>query len=113
MLVPVEEYERLVLADMAGDAVRQIEDDHDDESHRIDADAFALDMAGAWIAEARKARKMTQVQLARKLGIPQSQVSRIERCPDRTTVRTMRKIARALGVDLRGLVRGRPANGKK
>jgi len=42
--------------------------------------------------------------LGRKLGIPQSQISRIERNPDHTTIRTLRRIAKALQVDIRALI---------
>ena len=56
------------------------------------------------IVNARKAAGMTQQQLAAKLKMPQSQISRIERNPDRTTVRTLKKIAKALKVDVRFLI---------
>lgn len=70
-----------------------------------DADEVFLQFAGDEIAAARKAAGLTQTQLAKKLGVPQSQISRIERNPDRTTVRTLKKIAKALGVDVSALVR--------
>lgn len=70
----------------------------------VDAGAFGLELAAERIAEARKAAKLTQKQLGDKLGLPQSQISRIERNPDRTTVRTLKRIARALKVDLGALV---------
>ena len=56
------------------------------------------------IVNARKAAGMTQQQLAAKVKMPQSQISRIERNPDRTTVRTLKKIAKALKVDVRFLI---------
>ena len=61
-------------------------------------------LAGERIAEARRAKGVTQKELGAKLGIPQSQISRIERNPDSTTVRTLKRIARALGVDVRALI---------
>lgn len=70
----------------------------------VEADDVALELAGAWIAEARKAAGLTQKQLGQKLDIPQSQISRIERNPDHTTVRTLKKIAKALKVDIRDLI---------
>jgi len=70
----------------------------------VNARDLALQIAGDRIAAARNARGLTQKALADKLGVPQSQISRIERNPDRTTVRTLRRIARALAVDISALV---------
>jgi len=70
----------------------------------IDFDDFAAEVAANLLVEARKKAGLTQSQLAAKLKIPQSQISRIERNPDRTTVRTLRRIARALAVDISALV---------
>ena len=97
ILVPLKEYERLVKLQVACDAVRQIESRDDDF---VDADEFALVLAADRIAAARKAKRLTQKQLGAKLGLPQSQISRMERNPDRTTVRTLKRIARALSVDI-------------
>jgi len=102
VLVPIEEYERLLLADMAREAVAQIESDRDGDL--IDADIFRLELAAERIVKARKAAGLTQTQLGRKLGIPQSQLSRIERNPDHTTVRTLKRIAKALRVNVQSLV---------
>ncbi len=73
-------------------------------SEWVDFDEFKLREAGSRIAAARKAQNLTQTQLAHKLGLPQSDVSRIERHPDRTTVRTLKRVAHALGVDVKLLV---------
>lgn len=100
MLVPIDEYERLARGNMLRSALRKIQDDEP----VVDADAFALELAGERIAKARKAAGLTQKQLGDKLKLPQSQISRIERNPDRTTVRTLKRIARALGVDVSALV---------
>jgi DNA-binding XRE family transcriptional regulator len=70
----------------------------------MDADDFALEVAGQQIAAARKRARLTQKQLADRLGVPQSQVSRIERNPDHTTVRTLKRLARALGVNVAFLI---------
>ncbi|HKQ47016.1 MAG TPA: helix-turn-helix transcriptional regulator [Phycisphaerae bacterium] len=56
------------------------------------------------IAKARKAAGLTQAELAARLKLPQSQISRIERNPDRTTIRTLKRIAKSLGVDVSALV---------
>ena len=70
----------------------------------IDFDDFAAEVAANLLVEARKKAGLTQNQLAAKLKIPQSQISRIERNPDRTTVRTLKRIGRALGVNVGSLL---------
>ena len=101
MLLPIQEYEELVKMSMAAHAIAQIESGDDDF---VDADEFFLELAGERIAKARKAAGLTQKQLGERLKIPQSQISRIERNPDHTTVRTLKRIARALGVNVSALV---------
>lgn len=101
VLVPVDEYEKLIRADMLAGAIAKLDDP---ASQYVDADDFALELAAERIAKARKAKGLTQKQLGDKLKLPQSQISRIERNPDHTTVRTLKRIARALGVDVSALV---------
>lgn len=93
----IEDYERLIERAMACSALAKI---NDPDTEWVDAKQFGRELAARHIAEARKAAGLTQKQLGEKLGLPQSQISRIERNPDRTTVRTMKKIAKALGVDV-------------
>ena len=102
VLVPVAEYEELVKARLAAGALAKMNDD--DETAWVNADDLALEFAAQRIAVARKAAGFTQKALGEKLNIPQSQISRIERKPDHTTVRTLKKIARALKVDVRSLL---------
>ena len=101
VLVPVDEYERLIAASMAEQVATSLEDD---KTEWVDADAVARGLARDRIVGARKAAGRTQKQLGDKLGLPQSQISRIERQPDRTTVRTLKRVARALGVDVGALL---------
>lgn len=101
VIVPVDEYERLMLLDMGRSAAKNL-DDPDDAF--TDADQLGLELAGKQIAEARKARGLTQKALGDKLRLPQSQISRIERNPDRSSLKTLKRIAKALGVDVRALV---------
>ncbi len=103
IVIPIDEYERLLLADMARDAIKTLEDR---DAEWIDADDVAIEFARDAIVEARKKAGLTQKQLGQKLGLPQSQISRIERRPDRTTVRTLRRLARALKVDVSVFLRG-------
>jgi transcriptional regulator with XRE-family HTH domain len=76
----------------------------DPEDQWVDADELRIQLAAERIAAARKAAGLTQKQLGEKLNLPQSQISRIERKPDHTTVRTLKRIAKALGVDVRALI---------
>lgn len=101
VVVPIENYERLVKSEMALHCLRKAEDD---DAGWVNADDFAIELATESVVKARKTAGLTQVQLAKKLKMPQSQISRIERNPDRTTVRTLKKIAKALGVDVRALL---------
>jgi len=61
----------------------------------------AVDAAGM-IRRARKRAGLSQTQLARRMGIRQQQIQRLED-PDRSnpTVRTLEKLAQALGARLR------------
>lgn len=51
---------------------------------------------GRQVRSARRLRGLTQIELARRLRTSQSAVSRIENGDD-LTIRTLRKVARALG----------------
>jgi len=66
----------------------------------VDADDVAIEFATEELVKARKAARLTQKQLGQRIGVPQSMISRIERRPDRTTVRTLKRIAKALGVNV-------------
>ena len=101
VLVPIAEYERMIESDMIETAIRRLDDPQD---QWVDAGQAAMELAGQRIAQARKAAGLTQKQLGDKLKLPQSQISRIERNPDHTTVRTLKRIARALGVDVAALL---------
>ncbi|GMU35258.1 MAG: hypothetical protein AMXMBFR20_31300 [Planctomycetia bacterium] len=101
VLVPLDEYRRLADAGLLDSALARLAD----KSERVvDAEKFALELAADRITKAREAAGLTQAQLGEKLSLPQSQISRIERNPDHTTIRTLKKIARALGVDVSALV---------
>jgi len=102
VLVPVAEYEELVKARLAAGALAKM--NADDDTAWVNADDLALEFAAERIAAARKAAGFTQKALGEKLNIPQSQISRIERKPDHTTLRTLKKVARALNVDVRSLL---------
>ncbi len=100
-MMPIEEYQRLIEAIAAETASAEA---RGSRGQWVDADEFALTLAGERIAESRRAAGLTQKQLAAKLGVPQSQISRIERHPDQLTVRTLKRVAQALGVNVSALV---------
>ena len=102
VLLPVEEYERLLEVCALANAIADIDNP---DVKWVSAKQAGLQLAGLEISDARKAAGLTQKQLGEKLGLPQSQISRIERSPDHTTVRTMKKIAKALGVNVSALIR--------
>lgn len=52
------------------------------------------------LAQIRKRRGLTQVELAEMSGVEQATISRVERGSDAVTLRTLRQIADALGVSL-------------
>lgn len=99
---PIADYEELIKKDMMESAIAKLNaPDHE----FVDADQVAREITVDRIVAARKAAGLTQKQLGDKLGLPQSQISRIERNPDRTTVRTIKRIARALSVDIGALLK--------
>ncbi|MHB1446618.1 MAG: helix-turn-helix domain-containing protein [Acidimicrobiales bacterium] len=60
------------------------------------------------VVELREKLHLTQVELAEKTGIPQAQISRIERGVISPTSATLAKIAEVLGADLCLVERKRP-----
>jgi len=56
------------------------------------------------IRSARKAKGWSQAALAKRAGVPQSQISRIERDATATTLRTLKQVARALGLHVASIV---------
>ena len=55
---------------------------------------------GMRLAELRKRKKLTQVELAEMSGVEQATISRIERGSDAVTLRTLRQIANAMQVSV-------------
>lgn len=70
------------------------------EKAEIEANARRLAAETTTFAKLRKARKLTQVELAKRLRIAQENVSRIENRSD-MLVSTLRGFVRAMGGDLR------------
>ncbi len=105
VLLEVAEYERLRAADERDELRRRLEAPRKHWVHERDA---ALVVAAGEIAAARQRAGLTQQELGERLGVPQSQISRIERNPDRSTVRTLKRIAAALDVDVSDFLRSGP-----
>lgn len=101
VIIPIEQYDQLLEALEAQELAGQLADPH---TEWIKAEDAALEIAGSWIARARKQAGLTQKQLAAKLRVPQSQISRIEKHPERSTIKTMKRIAKALGIDIATLM---------
>lgn len=71
----------------------------DKEYQRYYKEASDLLDISIQIAEARRKKKITQVQLAKRVGMPQSQIARLESGGHNVTLETLNKVANAL--DLR------------
>jgi DNA-binding XRE family transcriptional regulator/PHD/YefM family antitoxin component YafN of YafNO toxin-antitoxin module len=101
VLLPIDQYEELLNALEAQELAAKLDDP---STKWVPAEKAAMQIAGSWLAEARKKAGLTQKQLADRVGVPQSQISRIEKNPDHTTLRTMKRIAAALGVEIGALM---------
>jgi DNA-binding XRE family transcriptional regulator len=69
------------------------------QSKRVEARAAELIAEEMTLRELRRARKLTQVRVARKLGITQDSVSRLEKRSD-LLLSTLRKTVEAMGGNL-------------
>jgi DNA-binding XRE family transcriptional regulator len=65
------------------------------------------------VIELREKYQLSQVELAEKAGLPQAQISRIERGVVSPTGATLGKIAEALGADLRLVERSQPSSRRR
>ncbi len=101
VLVPLDQNERRIEDSLAKEAIALIDRGDNDF---VDADQFFLELAGEWIAKARVSAGLTQKQLGRKLGVPQSQIYGIERNLHQASARSRKRIAKVLGVDLRAVL---------
>lgn len=99
--VPVDRYRELITAEAALKAASALQDENP-ESMKIDDAEVRL--AKNRLVAARTARGLSQRELGKKLGMQQSHISNIEKNPDRVHLRTLKRVARALGVDVRSLI---------
>jgi transcriptional regulator with XRE-family HTH domain len=65
-----------------------------------------LELLGKRIQKLRKAKKLSQVQLAERLDTQHTQVGRIERGEVNTSIGFLRKIAKELKISVSDLLRG-------
>ncbi len=100
-IIPYTDYIQIIAGDMArrGEAVLD-----DPNSEWIELDDFITEFAAPKIAAAREKRGLTQKQLGAKLGMPQSQISRLEKHPESVTYRTLQRVAKALGMKVTELL---------
>jgi len=56
------------------------------------------------IRQARLSAGLSQRALGELLGMPQSQISRIERYPDRIQLKTLKRVAKKLGVSVHDII---------
>jgi DNA-binding phage protein len=73
----------------------------DKEYQRYYKEASDLLDIAIQVAEARKRKRITQVQLAKKTGMPQSQIARLESGSHNTTIATLYRVAKALDLHLK------------
>jgi len=100
-IVPVEEYEALVALEKSSgpseDFIREaaaILTSKKTKWH--DANDILPEIIENGIASLRKRQGVTQSELGRRLGVPQSRVSRMERNEDALTLRVLKRLAKAL-----------------
>ena len=67
-------------------------------------DSVYLERLGTKIVELRKARGITQQELAERLGTKNTQIRRIERGTVNSTINMLRKIAGVLDISISDLV---------
>ena len=94
MIAEEEDYEHLLDAVDAAEAKRISEDASDPV---LTWDEVKDELIRNRIAKVRERLGVTQKELARRLGVRQSTVSRWERREANLTLRTVRRIAKALG----------------
>jgi len=56
------------------------------------------------LRQVAQSKKVSQKELARRLEVSPSVISKVFKNPDRSTVRTLKRIAKALGVELHAII---------
>ncbi|NEA22855.1 helix-turn-helix domain-containing protein [Actinomadura bangladeshensis] len=84
---------------MAGEHSRLVVTDEDRQSEEYQAARYAYELGKA-VRERRLELGLTQVELARRSGMTQSQLSRLEAGGAEPTIRVLDRLARALDASL-------------
>lgn len=100
-VIPYNDFVYLLALKSAQDAIPMLDDP---KAEWIPLEKWMADVAAPGIASIRKRKRLTQKQLGTKLGMPQSQVSRMEKNPEGMTYRTLKRVAKALGVEVSALL---------
>lgn len=101
VILDEEEFDRLLDAIDAAKAKMVLNDPDDKE---IDWETASKELIKNVIAEVRAAKGVSQRELAERLGIKASTVSRWERPDANLTLETLRKVAGVLGCDIHDLI---------
>ncbi len=101
-VIPFDDYVYLVALQAARDALPMLTDPN---YEWITTEEMLTEFAAPRIAAAREKKGLTQKQLGAKLGMPQSQVSRMEKHPGSVTYRTLQRVAKALGIKVTDMLK--------
>ena len=96
-VIPYDDYIQIIAIDMARRGEKVLDDPN---AEWVDFDDFLTEVAAPRIATIREKKGLTQKQLGAKLGMPQSQISRMEKNPESVTYKTLQRVAKALGVKI-------------
>jgi DNA-binding XRE family transcriptional regulator len=89
-------------------SVRAALDHHTAAALRNEAEP-GTESTGRRIADKRRRRGLTQIQLARRAGVDQAVISRVERGRQRPRIDTLQRLARGLGMSVADLLAATPA----
>ena len=100
-VIPFNDYVYLLALQAARDALPLLSDP---DYKWFTLEEVMTEFAAPKIAATREKKGLTQKQLGAKLGMPQSQVSRMEKNPASVTYRTLQRVAKALGVKINDML---------
>ena len=94
-IISYHDYVQIIAIDMARRGEKLLDDPN---TEWIPFEDVLTEFAAPKIAAIREKKGLTQKQLGAKLGMPQSQISRMEKKPESVTYKTLQRVAKALGV---------------
>ena len=101
ILVPTDVFERLLSIEAFRAAVSEL---REGRAGIVSHANVGRELAATRLVTARRRKGLTQTELAHRIGLTQSQVSRAEREPAKTSKQTLRCIAEQLGVNISALL---------